>query len=265
MKLDTVVQADIFDLCAGLPDHCVDMILCDLPYGTTACKWDEVIPFEPMWEAFRRLIKRQGAIVLTGSQPFTSKLICSNLKMFKYCWVWQKANGTNFVNAPYQPLKAHEDIAVFSQGAASWQPTGVMNYYPQKIAGKPYSHSRKSEGDFIRGGLDSPKTENNSGDRYPVSILQCNEERGLHPTQKPVLLFEYLIKTYTLPGNIVFDPCVGSGTTAIAARKVDRHFFCGDNSEEYVAIANKRLIETDPYQDQQRGSMVQRSLLRENV
>lgn len=257
---DTIVCADIFDLCAEQPDASVDMILCDLPYGTTACTWDTVIPFEPMWKAFKRIIKPRGAIVLTASQPFTSKLVCSNLEQYKHSWSWVKEVGTNFLNSSREPMKEHEDVLVFC--------ISVPEYYPQFIsrvdkerAKYPYKPNQNIGGK-VYGNYDFPvRMSKNLELRIPSSVLRFNREMGKHPTQKPTPLFEYLIRTYTQPGELVFDPCVGSGTTAIAARKVGRHFVCGDSSPEYVKVANERLQNTDPFQDRNVApSVVQHSL-----
>lgn len=244
MNLDTITCADIFDLCATVPDGAVDMILCDLPYGTTACSWDTVIPFEPMWKAFKRIIKPRGAIVLTASQPFTSALVMSNPGMFRYEWVWQKIHANNFVRCNREPQKLHENILVFSERDTK--------YFPILSEGKPYKFN-KTNPRLVKMRASGGKTKGvsgvNNGHRHPISIIRFPIGPKVHPTQKPVALFEYLIRTYTQPGELVFDPCCGSGTTAIAARRCERHFVCGDSSPEYVAIANERLQNTDPYQD----------------
>lgn len=245
IRRNTIHHMDIFALCNALADQSVDMILCDLPYGTTACHWDTVIPFEPMWKAFKRVIKPRGAIVLTGSQPFTSALVMSNPTWFRYSWVWLKDNGTDFLNVNRKPFEAHEDIAIFYKA----QPT----YNPQFVNGEPY---RAISGTAHRSGLQQPGVADrtltiNSGLRYPQSYQYFPSVKGKHPTQKPVALFEYLIKTYTQPGELVFDPCVGSGTTAIAARKCGRDFICGDSDKGYVEIARKRLQDSDPFQPTQ--------------
>lgn len=244
LPLDTIYHMDALELLKQLPDGCIDMILCDLPYGTTACAWDEIIPFEPMWEGFKRLIKPRGAIVLTASQPFTSKLVMSNLDWFRCEWIWSKGRGVNFANANRHPMKAHENILIFSQYATVFNPQWWYST-PYKVK----NGKRKNSIEGLGGG-DSPKkhrpeTISVDGRRYPLSIIESRINTGLHPTQKPVALFEYLIRTYTQPGEIILDPCVGSGTTAIAARNTGRQFICGDKEFEYVNIARERLAK--PY------------------
>lgn len=243
---------DAFDLLRLLPDHSVDMILTDMPYGTTACAWDTVIDLDAWWQEAHRVAKPRAAIVCTGSQPFTSRLVMSNIKRFKYSLIWEKDQGTNFLNAPYQPLKIHEDLLVFSEMGASFTPAGVMNYYPQMKAGQPYTWNSLKVGGYTFHSRPEKIRVDNSGTRYPNSILEFSQVRGFHPTQKPVALFEYLIRTYTQPGDLVLDPFVGSGTTALAARACGRDYICGDQSAEYVAIARDRLrLPFEPRQVQQ--------------
>jgi site-specific DNA-methyltransferase (adenine-specific) len=231
--IDTVIQGDCLEVMPGIPDKSIDMILCDLPYGTTACKWDQVIPFEPLWKEYKRLIKDHGAIVLTASQPFTSMLITSNLKWFRCEWIWQKSNGGGFLNANKYPLKRHENILVFSGS--------LPLYYPQKTKGKPYSCRSSSAGETTQDQTVAGWITDNSGDRFPTSVLIFSNETGLHPTQKPVALFEYLIKTYTNEGDLVLDNCIGSGTTAIAALNTGRHFIGIEKEPKYVEIARRRI------------------------
>lgn len=233
IALDSIHHTDLLSLCATLDAASIDAIICDLPYGTTSCSWDEIIPFEPMWAAFKRVIKPRGAIVLTASQPFTSKLVMSNLAMFRYEWVWEKDNGSNPTLTDYQPFKVHESALVFSRESAT--------YYPQLVRGKPYvamaGGSNRATIDYDLSGY----VTDNKGTRVPRSVIKFNLERGYHPTQKPVDLFRYLIRTYTQPGDTVLDPCVGSGTTAVAARAEGRHYIVGDTSAEYIAITRDRL------------------------
>lgn len=235
---DTVHHADLFDLCAQLDAGSVDMILADLPYGTTACSWDTVIPFEPMWTAFKRIIKPRGAIVLTASQPFTSALVMSWPQGFRHEWVWHKEQGTNPYAAEIAPMKIHETVLVFADGQ--------VNYTPIITKGRPFKafFSEKAKIGEVYG-RNASVHKANIGTRFPLSVIAVNTENGLHPTQKPVALFEYLIRTYTQPGELVFDPTAGSGTTAVAARNTGRHYIVGDSSAEYVDVMRARLAK--PY------------------
>ena len=229
--MDTVktLQGDCLELMKDIPDGSVDMILTDPPYGTTACKWDSVIPFEPMWEQLKRVIKPNGAIVLTASQPFTSALVMSNPKMFKYEWIWDKKIAGNPLLAKYQPLKTHENICVFSKA--------THNYYPKMRKGKLR----------IKGGgrsklLNMDMSKSFNDDYYPISIIESsNAKRGVHPTQKPVALFEYLIKTYTNEGQTVLDFTMGSGTTGVACKNLGRDFIGIELDKDYFNIAKERI------------------------
>ena len=237
--IDTIIEGDCLEIMPSIPDKSIDMILCDLPYGTTACKWDQVIPFEPLWKEYKRLIKDHGAIVLTASQPFTSLLITSNLEMFHYCLVWDKIRAAGFLNANRMPMKSHEDICVFYQT----QPT----YNPQKYKDRPYDKTKyngsKLDPNVL--GAYTSNSKKNDGDRFPKSVLIFSQnwkrQDQLHPTQKPVALFEYLIKTYTNEGDLVLDNCIGSGTTAIAALNTRRHFIGIEKEAKYCEIARKRI------------------------
>lgn len=193
----------------------VDMILCDLPYGTTACSWDSVIPFEPLWKQYKRIIKDNGAIVLFGSEPFSSYLRMSNIQWYKYDWIWKKPKGSGFLNAKNTPLKNHEIASVFYKK----RPT----YNPQMTEGKPYNSKQGRVGEYLGGGLNDIFTRND-GERYPVSTIDFNIEVGYHPTQKPVALLEYLIKTYTNENETVLDNTMGSGSTGVACKNTGRHF-----------------------------------------
>jgi site-specific DNA-methyltransferase (adenine-specific) len=249
IPLDTIIQGDCLEEMKKLPDGCIDLILCDLPYGTTACKWDHVIPFEPLWKEYKRLIKDRGAIVLTASQPFTSFLITSNIEMFKYCWVWDKNFGANYMKAQYMPILSHEDICIFSHGKVNRTGNRMM-YNPQK---EPRETTRKWLQNGYTKNIKNPKTDNfktnpicekESDFRYPKSVINISNSdhtNRLHPTQKPVALFEYLIKTYTNEGDLVLDNCIGSGTTAVAAKRTGRHFIGIELSSEYCEIARKRV------------------------
>ena len=231
IELNRIYNEDCLEGMKRIPDKSIDMILCDLPYGTTACKWDTIIPFEPLWEQYERVIKDNGAIVLTASQPFTTMLINSNIKLFKYCWVWEKEQGVNFLMAKKQPLKVHEDICVFYKKQCI--------YNPQMTMGIPYISGKGDSGE-VTGKVKKIQTKN-TGTRYPKSIIRFNRERGLHPTQKPVSLFEYLIKTYTNEGDLVLDNCMGSGTTAIACINTNRNFIGFELDKHYCEIANERI------------------------
>jgi len=238
-----LIQGDCLEKMKDIPDKSIDMILCDLPYGTTTCKWDVIIPFEPLWEQYQRIIKDNGAIVLTASQPFTSALVMSNIKMFKYEWIWEKHKGTNSFLAKKQPLKIHENILVF----------GGKNYYPQKTEGTPYklrgSHNiHKEYSVYGNGGKPVGYAKDyDSSKRYPVSVQKfSNHNQGknnYHPTQKPVALFEYLIKTYTNERDTVLDNCMGSGTTGVACKNLNRNFIGIELDAEYFKIAEKRIKE----------------------
>ena len=243
--LNKIICGDCLEVMKGIPDKSVDMILCDLPYGTTACKWDTIIPFEPLWEAYKRIIKDNGAIVLTAQQPFASALIMSNIKWFKYEWVWEKDAGANFANVNYQPFRVHENILIFGKFATSFNRKRDKNYNPQMTSGKPYSIiSGKQKHDTLHNGSakDGEHQTINSGTRHPRSVIKINKDNiKLHPTQKPVALFEYLIKTYTNEGELVLDNCIGSGTTAVACKNLKRNFIGIEISEDYCKIARDRL------------------------
>ena len=221
------------------------MICTDLPYGTTPLEFDkEIIPFEPLWKEYERIIKDDGAIVLFAQQPFTSKLIMSNLKLYKYNWVWIKDNATNFLNKRYQAGKITEDICVFGKGATSFCKGNVnMKYNPQIEEGKPYRitsslHGRRNA--VSRGKLKDVETVNN-GDRLPNNVLYFNRDKEkLHPTQKPLNLIRYLIRTYTDENDLVLDSCMGSGTTAIACFAEKRNFIGYEINDDYFEIAKKR-------------------------
>jgi site-specific DNA-methyltransferase (adenine-specific) len=231
----TLMQGDCLERMKEIDSGSVDMILADPPYGTTACKWDSIIDLNLMWKQLNRIIKPNGAIVMTASQPFTSKLISSNYKMFKYCWVWEKSRFTGFLQAKYMPMKAHEDICVFVQKS---KPT----YNPQKTTGHTPTNSAKGEGHSPTFGA-SKERDYKGGDttRYPKTVQNFKSERGNHPTQKPVALMEYLIKTYTNEGEKVLDFCMGSGTTGVAAKNLNRKFIGIELDEEYFEIAKSRI------------------------
>lgn len=246
LELNRAYQMDCLEGMKLLPDKSIDMILCDLPYGTTACKWDEIIPFEPLWKQYKRIIKDNGAIVLTASQPFTTKLINSNIDWFKYTWVWNKEIAGAFALAKYRPMIIHEDICVFSKEKTNYYPI-MEDANPKNI--RPVNKgSKASEATPVASGIAKSDPNYNPKKRYPKSILtyskymaECNQLNRVHPTQKPVALFEYLIKTYTNKGDIVLDNCLGSGTTAVACELNNRKWVGFETEREYIEIINKRL------------------------
>ena len=238
LEINKIHLGDCLELMKLIPDKSIDMILCDLPYGTTACKWDTIIPFEPLREQYNRIIKNNGAIVLFGSQPFTSALVMSNPKMFKYELIWDKVQGKQPFLAKIQPMKSHENIIVFAKSKTK--------YNPQMWKGKPYTDKRAGQLDKTTHWVGHKRMDyENKSDRYPITVIKANNPNraGQHPTQKPVALFEYLIKTYTNEWDIVLDNCAGSGTTAIACINTNRNYIMIEQLQEYVDIANKRLSE----------------------
>jgi len=248
-ELDTEIAmnlmlGDCLERMKEIPDGSVDLILADPPYGTTACKWDSVIPLEPMWEQLKRIVKPNGAIVLFGSQPFTSKLIVSNINNFAHCWVWNKRFAGNFVQAKRQPLKDHEDVVVFSSNGK--QPL----YFPQMTGReKPIKKGGNNQSQAIPIAVTAAsKSFGEQGKTYdkkhPTTTcltFSSREGRGLHPTQKPVPLMEYLIKTYTHENETVLDFCMGSGTSGIAAKNTGRKFIGIEKDAGYFEIAKQRL------------------------
>lgn len=235
-----LLLGDCLDLMGEIPDGSVDMVLADLPYGQSACAWDAVIPFVPLWDHYRRVLNPTGAVVLTASQPFTSALVMSNPKWFKYALVWEKENGSNFLNARHQPLKVHEDILVFSAAPASYSPNRAMSYYPQKTAGTPRKAAKRYAGLHQYRGAPVVTLEN-TGTRHPRSVMRFKTERGLHGTQKPVALLEYLIRTYTGEGETVLDNAMGSGSTGVACTNTGRRFIGIERDPDYFAAAQVRI------------------------
>lgn len=230
----SLFNGDCLDLMRDIPDASVDMILCDLPYGTTACKWDSVIPFEPLWAEYRRIAKHNAPVVLTASQPFTTALIASNMRGFKYCWVWEKTRFANQMLAKVQPLKIHEDIVVFADGKAPYNPQGLVEINRTTKQG---ARVTDNNGGGVRR-TEYLQTHTN----YPRSIQRfASEGKTIHPTQKPVALMEYLIRTYTNPGDVVLDNCMGSGTTGVACVNTGRNFIGMEMDEGYYQIAKDRI------------------------
>ena len=246
METNKIYQGDCLELMKQVEDKSVDLILCDLPYGATACKWDTIIPFKPLWEQYKRIIKDNGAIVLTASQPFTSALVMSNLKMFKYEWIWDKQISGAFAVAKYRPLQVTEDICVFSKNKINYFPI-MEDANPKNIRPINLGSSQSETMNKIGSGAKS-KNDYNPNKRFPKNLIsyskynaECNQLNRVHPTQKPVALFEYLIKTYTNEGDLVLDNCIGSGTTAVACINTKRNFIGIELSEEYCKIANERI------------------------
>jgi site-specific DNA-methyltransferase (adenine-specific) len=240
LELNKLYHGDCLEVMKQIDDESINMILCDLPYGTTACKWDTVIPFEPLWEQYKRIIKDNAPILLFGSEPFSSILRMSNIKWYKYDWIWNKIIAGNVGLANKQPLKTHEIISVFYNKQPIYNPQFHNNY--TKLMGKFTQTNSKSVNL-------SSKVKKLSGQRgFPRSIIEIMRPNnmtggGLHPTQKPVSLFEYLIKTYTNEGDLVLDNCAGSGTTGVACINTNRKYILIEKDKEYFGIAVKRCSE----------------------
>ena len=239
LQLNKIHQIDCLEGMKLIPASSIDMILCDLPYGTTYCKWDTIIPFKPLWDQYERIIKDSGAIVLTASQPFTAALIMSNPKLFKYEWIWNKKKSSGALNANVMPLKIHENVLIFGKKK--------ITYNKQLRIGKP----RKDKPSHIpNGDIRQDKSivfrgySNEAGLYNPTSILEfsnADQRDKIHPTQKPVALFEYLVKTYTNENEIVLDNCIGSGTTAVACILSNRKWIGFETENKYIELANKRI------------------------
>lgn len=240
----TLYHGDCLSVLPSLPGRLANMVLGDLPYGTTYCQWDTVIPLEPLWAQLERLIVGNGAMVFTTSQPFTTTLIASKLSWFKYEWIWDKHNPTNFANAKKQPLKQHENVVVFAKGQTP--------YFPVKVPGKSNHKQGKSQTNVSETRLISGRAADDlSGMKYPKSILSFpkhSSQCGHHPTQKPVDLLSYLIQTYTAPNDMVMDPTAGSGSTLVAARMLGRQAIGIELDESYCEVAASRLDEEIPYE-----------------
>jgi site-specific DNA-methyltransferase (adenine-specific) len=243
--INKIIHADCMDILKQLPDKCIDAIICDLPYGTTACSWDVVIPFEDLWKQYKRIRKDNTPIVLFGSQPFTTMLIASNIKEFKYEWIWQKAVGSNFANLKYQPMKEHENICVFSKNTCIYNPQ-MQNRSGCGAERVKYVNNGSIVGKAI-GAMKfngAKPNQYNSEERYPSTVQYFNnrdKDRGMHPTQKPVALLEYLIKTYSNEGDLILDNCSGSGSLAIACHNLNRRFICIEKDYDYWKASVERL------------------------
>lgn len=253
-SLGMCFNGDCLDLMKNIPDKSIDMILCDLPYGTTKCKWDNIIPFDKLWEQYNRIIKDNGAIILFGKEPFSSLLRCSNLDMYKYDWIWVKDTKSNFAQSGFQPLNNIELISVFSNGYARNFPKGsemlkqCMIYNPQMTDGDEYKIPKATKTTSIfaenhKNGKYEHKARDTSK-RFPYNLIKFNTDKDkLHPTQKPIALLEYLIKTYTDENMIVLDNTMGSGSTCVACQNTNRKYIGIEKDEEYFDVATNRLKE----------------------
>ena len=228
-------NGDCLDILPTLPAQSIDAVICDPPYGTTACTWDSVIPFEPMWRELKRVIRPRGAIVLFGSQPFTSALVMSNLGMFKYSLVWDKGRGREPQLANVRPMKAHEDVCVFCDGKTPYNPQKVALERPDRRGRNPVNGGAQG---IIKSYVNRPREYH---DRFPLSVMRFAGEQGLHPTQKPLPLLEYLVKTYTNEDDTVLDFAFGSGTTGHACGNLGRRFVGIEKDAGYFAVAAERI------------------------
>lgn len=240
-----LLQGDCLELLPTLTEASVSLVLTDPPYGTTACKWDSVIPFEPMWKQVWRVLKPNGAAVFTASQPFTSALVMSQIERFKYCWVWEKSRPGDIFNAKNKPLKSHEDVCVFSTGTTANGSDNRMPYFPQGVGegGVKTNNPDDVERAFKSKRPSHKQNHVTHGSGYPRSILPVANpnSRSVHPTQKPVALMEYLIRTYTNEGETVLDFTMGSGTTGVACMNTGRNFIGIERDEKYFQIAKARI------------------------
>lgn len=235
-ELNKIYNIEAIEGMEKIPNKSIDMILCDLPYGSTKNWWDTVIPLEELWKEYERIIKDNGAIVLTAQPPFDKVLAVSNMKLFRYEWIWAKTHATGFLNANKMPLKAHENILVFYKK--------LPEFHPQKTGGHdPVHYFKKHTSDGTNYGETKKGVEGGgSTERFPLDIIVFSKDTPkIHPTQKPIALFEYLISSYTNPGDIIMDNCMGSGTTAVAARNLGRRWIGFEIDKGYIEIANKRL------------------------
>jgi len=256
LEHNQIYLGDCLDIMKNIENKSVDMILCDLPYGTTACKWDTIINLNDLWKEYERIIKDNGAIILTAQTPFDKVLGYSNIKLLRYEWLWIKEQGTGNLNANKMPLKQHENILVFYKQ--------LPTYNPQMTSGRPYKITRHYNDNEIFGktGTKDGYITNNEGKRYPTSTLYFKRELKdrFHPTQKPVALFEYLIKTYTQEGEIVLDNCIGSGTTAVACINTNRNFIGIEKDEQIFNTAVNRINKTkqvnDAFHDKYEGVII---------
>lgn len=236
-------QGDCLELMKRIPDKFVDLILCDLPYGTTSCKWDAVIPFGALWEQYRRIAKDTAPIVLTANQPFSSRLVNSNIEEYRYSWIWRKTRPSNQTMAKAQPLRVHEDVLVFGKRSAHNMAKERMSYNPQGLG---YVGRTVKQSSVVTDNLGAGRTRAaeyfQEWTNYPKTVIDIpSEGKTVHPTQKPVALMEYLVKTYTNEGDKVLDNCMGSGTTGVACANTGRHFIGMEMDEKYFSIASERI------------------------
>lgn len=236
LEKNKIYLGDCLEVMKDIEDNSIDMVLCDLPYGMTTCKWDTPIDLDSLWASYERIIKKNGVVVLTASMPFTARLVMHKPKWFRHELIWQKSKGSNFMKANKEPLKSHESVLIFGKSLGT--------YNPQFTTGKPYTS-------IVRPGTaraiatnyrNCPRISSiNDGKRYPQSIIKFKSETGLHPTQKPVTLFEWLIKTYSNPGDLILDNCSGSGATAVAAIKTGRNYICIEKDLDYYSKSIERI------------------------
>lgn len=242
----TLHHDDCFNIFPTLEDNSIDLVLCDMPYGTTACKWDTVLDLELMWQHIKRISKDNAAVVLTASQPFTSVLVCSNLMQYRCSWIWEKSSASNFLNAKRVPLNNTEDVIVFSKASANSMSKAPMVYYPQGLITTVKTRVNSTTGGKIgqegRIGIKKGTTYTQEYSNYPTKIIKFkNEKNTKHPTQKPVSLMEYLVKTYSNEGDIVLDFCMGSGSTGVACKNLNRNFIGIEKEEKYYNISLERI------------------------
>lgn len=240
---------DCFNIFSQIEDKSIDLILCDLPYGTTACKWDSVLPLESLWIEYKRVIKDRGIVCLFGQEPFSSAVRMSNIEMYRYDWIWQKEKPSNFQLMGYQPGRVHENIMIFSKAKSCYLKNGnTAVYYPiMEKREKVRKANVKIYGDSSKNILHSYKNGEKDNfkiyeEKHPISVLHFNNEiHKVHPTQKPIELLEYLIKTYTKENDLVLDNCMGSGSTGVACQNINRSFIGIEKDEKYFQIAKERI------------------------
>lgn len=243
MRLNYIDNCDCLEGMKAIPDGSVDMVLCDLPYGSTRCRWDIRLPLDKLWEQYNRIVKENGAIVLFATEPFASVLRLSNIKNFKYDWVWDKIAGTGFLNAKKQPMRGHEMVCVFYRKQCTYNPQKTQGH-KRKMSLSRHKVNCKATEIYGKHGL----TSYDSTERYPRSIQVFSMDKqtcALHPTQKPVALLEYLVKTYTNPGEVVLDNCMGSGSTAVACIRTGRNYIGFELDAKYHAVAMQRIAELE--------------------